>query len=99
MESKRPILLDFKAKNDEALLVALCMNNPELGARKILQMFGLKKALEFMTPRQLRVLFTRFYPRGWQRLMADAKKVIMPNANNSFGVIREQILKFKSCKI
>lgn len=97
--STRPILLDYKPKNDEALLVALCMNNPELAPKQILQMFGLKKAMEFMTPRQLRVLFSRFYPRGWSRLMADAKKVKMPNANNSFGIIREQILKFKSCKI
>ena len=99
LESKRPVLLDFKAKNDEALLVALCMNNPELGPKQILQMFGLKKAFEFMTPRELRVLFKRFHPRSWQRLMTDAKKVKMPNANNSFGIIREQIVKFKPCKI
>lgn len=99
LESKRPILLDYKAKNDEALLVALNINNPELGPKQILQMFGLKKAMEFMTPRELRVLFMRFYPRGWDRLMADAKKVKMPNANSPFEVMREQILKFKSCKI
>lgn len=99
LESKRPILLDYKPKNDEALLVALRVNNPELGAKQILQMFGLKKAMEFMTPRELRVLFTRFYTRGWVRLMTDARKVNLPRADSPFGVIREQILKFKSCKV
>lgn len=99
LESKRPVLLDYKAKNDEALFVALCINNPELGPKQILQMFGLKKAMEFMTPRELRVLFSRFYPRGWQRIMADAKKVKLPNANSPFGAVREQIVKFKVCKI
>ena len=93
------IILDYKAKNDEALLVALCMNNPELGPKQILQMFGLKKAMEFMMPRELRILFAQFYPRGWQRIMADAKKVELPNANSPFGAIREQVLKFKVCKI
>ncbi len=98
LESKRPILLDYKAKNDEALFVALHINNPELGPKQILQMFGLKKAIEFMTPRELRVLFKRFHPRSWQRLMADAKNVKMPNANSPLGVIREQIVKFRACK-
>jgi hypothetical protein len=37
--------------------------------------------------------------RRWTRLMTDSKKVKLPNANNSFGIIREQIIKFKACKI
>jgi hypothetical protein len=99
LESKRPALLDYKAKDDEALLAVLCFNNPELRPKQILQMFGLKKALEFMTPRELRVLFSRFHSRRLQRFMAEIKKVKLPNDNNSFGNFREQILKFKSCKI
>lgn len=99
LKSKRLALLDFKAKNDEALLVALCVNNPELGAKQILQLFGLKKAMEFMTPRELRVLFTRFYSRGWRRIMAYAKNVKLPIANSPFRAVREQVVKFRACKI
>jgi len=95
LESKRPALLDYKAKNDDALLAALIFNNPELGPKQILQMLGLKKALEIVTPRELRVLFSRFHVRSWQRLMADAKKVRLPIPNSPFGVIREQVIKFK----
>lgn len=99
LESKRPPLLDFKAKNDAALLVALCYNNPELGPKQILQLFGLKKALETMTMRELQVLFERFTKRSWTRLLADAKKIKLPIANNPFGKMRVQLVKFKPCKL
>lgn len=99
LESKRPAILDYKAKNDDALLAALCFNNPELGPKQILQMLGLKKALEFVTPRELRVLFSRFHARSWYRLMADAKKVKLPIPNSPFGIMREQISKLKPCKL
>jgi hypothetical protein len=75
LESKRPALLDYKAKSDEPLLAALCLNNPELGCKQMLQMLGLKKALELHTPRELRILFSRIHKCSWYRLMADAKKV------------------------
>lgn len=48
LESKRPLLLDFTASSDKELLAALRVNNPELGARQILGLFGLKKALELV---------------------------------------------------
>jgi hypothetical protein len=84
LESKRPTLLDYKAKNDTALLAALFINNPELGAKQILQMLGLKKAFELYTPRELRALFARFHTRSWYRLMADTKKVKLPVTNSPF---------------
>jgi hypothetical protein len=99
LESKRPALLDYTAKSDEALLAALCINNPELGCKQILQMLGLKKALELNTPRELRVLFARFNKRSWYRLMADAKKVKLPIIGSPFEIVREQITKFKPCKL
>ena len=99
LEIKRPAVLDYKAKSDEALLAALCINNPELGPKQILQMLGLKKALEFVTPRGLRVLFARYHKRSWYRLMADAKKVKFPIPNSPFAVVREQLIKFKPCKL
>lgn len=78
--------------------MGLRVNNPELGPKQILQMFGLKKALECMTPRELRVLFARYHPRSWFRLMADAKKVKLPMASSHFDVVREQIINFKALR-
>jgi hypothetical protein len=99
LESKRPILLDYKAKNDAALFVALCLNNPNISARKILQMFGLKKILEFITPRELKVLFAHFNSRSLQRIMTAANQIKLPKANNPLCSIREKIVEFKPCKL
>jgi hypothetical protein len=86
-------------EKDRALLVALHINNLELGPKQILQMFGLKKAMEFMTPRELRVLFSHYNLRSFQRIMVDAKQIKLPRADSPLGVIREQIVKFKVCKV
>ena len=99
LESKRPALLDYKAKNDAALLAALFINNPELGCKQMLQMLGLKKALELHTSRELRVLFSRAHKRSWYRLMADTKKVKLPIAGSPFETVRTQLIKFKPCKL
>ena len=79
--------------------MALFINKLKLCPKQILQMLGLKKALEIVTPRELRVLFSRFHNRSWQRLMADTKKVKLPIPNSPLGVMREQIINFKPCKL
>jgi hypothetical protein len=79
--------------------VALCLNNPDLRARKILQMFGLKKILEFVTPRELKVLVAHFNSRSLQRIMTAANQIKLPKANNPLCSIREKIVEFKPCKL
>lgn len=98
LESKRSALLDYKPANDKALLTALIMNNHELSTTKILQMFGLKKALESVTMRELRVMF-KHNQRSWYRLTADASKLKLPTSKNIFGLVREHLLKFKTVKL
>lgn len=97
-ESKRSSLLDYKPANDKALLAALIMNNPELSTTKILQMFGLKKALESVTIRELRGMFSQYNQRSWYRLMADVNKTRLPISKNIFGLIREHLVKFNAIK-
>jgi hypothetical protein len=55
VENKRPSLLDYRVTSDIALLAALAFNNPELSAKQVLQLYGLKKAFEIVNPRELRV--------------------------------------------
>lgn len=57
LESKRSILVDYKAKNDKTLLVNLVLNNPDLSIRQILQLFGLKKVLEVVNLKELDICF------------------------------------------
>jgi len=99
LESKRSILSNYKATSNKALLAALVFNNPELKPKQILQMFGLKKILETVTMRELRVIFARHNKRSWYRLVADANKVKLPIAQLPFGIIRKHLNKFKTLRI
>ena len=99
LENKRPILLDYHASSDRALLAALVVNNPKISNKHILQIFGFKKALESSDARELRLILSRFSNRSWYRLIADVNKLKLPTANRPFDVIRECICKFKPLKL
>jgi len=97
VERTRPPLLDFKANNTKSLLVALIFNNPTLSPRRILQLYGMKLALEHMSIRELRTMFGAFNKRSWYRLIADMKNVAIdqqPMSSNPFKVIRNCLEKF-----
>ncbi len=99
IESKRPPLLDYKPVNDKALLADLIFNNPELSPAKILQLFGLKQALNSMSPRELRMMFAKDNQRTWYRLMSDANKIKLPSVQQPLQVIREELAKFKMLRL
>ena len=99
LESKRPPLLDYKATNDKALLAVLIFNNPDLSAKRILQIFGLTKALESMNMRELRGMFAKHNQRGWHRLMDEAKNIKISDAQSPFGIIRERLIKYRHLKL
>jgi len=98
LESKRLALLDYTPKSDKALLVGLIMNNPTASANKIIQLFGLKKALAIVTPRELRSLLAQHNQRSWYRLIADAQSINLPPVNSPFDVIRKQLVSFKALR-
>ena len=95
LESKRPILLDYKAKSDKQLLVDLVFNNPHLAPKQILQLFGLKQAMNIMSLRELRLLLTQQNKRSWYVLMNMANKVKLPIGHDTFGEIRNALEFFK----
>lgn len=70
-----------------------------MGAKQILQMFGFKKALETGTCRELRTMFARYNSRSWYRLIADAKKIKLPDTPSPFVDIRKAVSKFKPLKL
>ncbi len=107
LESKRPALLDYKISSDKGLLTDLILNNPELGSKRILQIYGLAKALQIVNLRELRAMFAGRWrsqtklrrSEDWYRLMANAKGVKLPGIRSPFGAIRDHIAKFKPLKI
>lgn len=99
LESKRPSLLDFKAANDKALLIALIENNPTLNPKCLIQAFGLKKALEVMSIRELRGIFATYHKRGWYRLIKEANEIKLPIPQRPLGTLRRYIEKFKPARL
>ncbi len=99
LESKRSVLLDYKPSNDKSLLTTLIINNPELSPKQILQMFGLKKALESFNARELRAIFSKQSQRSWSRLMTDANKIKLSIPSTPLSILREYLLNSRILKI
>ncbi|HLJ31315.1 MAG TPA: hypothetical protein VKU36_02660, partial [Candidatus Babeliales bacterium] len=98
VERARPPLLDFKTNNTKSLLVALIFNNPNLSPRRILQLYGLKLAFDYISIRELRTMFGAHNKRSWYRLIADMKDATItqqPISSNPFKVIRDCLEAFK----
>lgn len=99
MESRRPALLDYQNNKPKELLADLIINNPTLGPKRTLQLFGLKQAMELVGMREIRVLFNKYTDRSWYRLIADANKIKLPVAKDIFGIIRTHLTEFKPLKL
>ena len=99
MESRRPTLLDYQNGKPKELLADLIINNPTLGPKRTLQLFGLKQAMELIGMREIRVLFNKYTDRSWYRLVADANKIKLPIAKDIFGTIRTHLTQFKPLKL
>ena len=96
LESNRVLFFDYKTNNDKTFLIDLVFNNPELSIKKILQVYGLLKALELMNLRELRAILSKHNKRVFNSFMANNKQVKLPEIQSSFNAIRVQILKFES---
>lgn len=62
-------------------------------------MYGLSKALESITIRELRGMLSKRNQRDWNRLMAEAKEVRFPGIQKPLGIIREHIMKFRTLRL
>ena len=89
--------MDFKTSNTKNLLVTLIFNNPDLSLRRIMQLYGMKMALEHISMRELRTMFGSYNKRSWYRLVADMKDVALTQRStppNPFRVIRDCLEEF-----
>ena len=57
IENKRSPLLDFKGVDDKTFLSKLSFNNPALKPKQAMALFGIKKALDAVTLRELKNFF------------------------------------------
>jgi len=99
LENKRLGIFDVKAKNPQELLADLVINNPKLGVLRILQIFGLKQALDTIGLRELRAMFSKYNQRSWYRLISETKKVKVTRVPSTFKVIKVSLCDFKPLKL
>ena len=99
LAQKRTPLLNYTSTNSKALLSELIINNSDLPPKQIFQLYGLKHALDIMTPRELRVLFKHHNMRSWNRLISEAGRIKAPRVQNVFDVLRVHLEKFKALRI
>lgn len=99
LEKQRPKLLDYKTSCSKALLADLIINNPNLGVKRTIQLFGLKNALDVVAPRELRTMFGEYSTRSWYRLFAEAKNIKLPTTESPFETIRKNLIGFEPLKL
>ena len=99
IENKRSPLLDFKTTDDKTFLSKLSFNNPTLKPKQAMALFGLKKALEATTIRELKNLFGKENQQNWYRFLTEIDAVSLPSKQISLGFIRAHIMQFKPVKL
>ena len=99
IEKNRLPLFDYNANSSKSFLAELIINNPSLGIKKTLQIYGLKQVFNEITPRELRTMFSGYSQRSWYRLISEAKKIHLPISKDPLNVLRENLLDYKPLKL
>lgn len=99
IESKRLTLFDYKPTSPKSLLADLIVQNPHLGLRRVMQLYGLKQVFETVNPRELRSMFGKKSQRSWYRLIAETKDVKLPATVRPFSIIRDSLTRFEPFKL
>lgn len=99
LESKRFSLFDYKPSSPSELLTSIRINNPKLGLKKIVQLYGLKQIFDSVSPRELRPMFEKHSQRSWYRLISEAKGINLPVVKSPFLIIRKNLVDFIPLKL
>lgn len=99
MESRRFSLQNYENGKPQEFLSDLIINNPKLGLKRTLQLFGLKQAMDTINMREIRVMFQGYSDRSWYRLVSDANKIRLPVKKDIFSELRSQLSFYKALKL
>ena len=88
LEKRRSPLLDLKIIDDKALLADLIVNNPDMSPKQIMQVFGMKKALESYSMGELQRMLRKYEARKWISLFKIMKIIKLPAQSSIFRVLR-----------
>lgn len=99
LENKRLPILDSKIENDKAYLADLVFNNPGLSTKRILQAYGLSKALELVSLPELKVILLKNNRKDWSKFMVEMSSIKIHNTANPLLDLKQHISKFRASHI
>lgn len=99
IDQARPTLLDYAPKTPRELLAELTISNPTLSSTRILQLYGLKQALNSLDIRELRAILGNRKPTNWYKFMSVVQKLNLPPCSNPLAILRSHIQDFKPLKL
>lgn len=90
----------YKPKNTKDFLIEIRTMNPKIKLRKLLQMLGLKMAIEEMGIREFRELIKQFGNTNWYRLKRDYSSLIFSQVkSNKILSINNALCNFQPLKL
>lgn len=99
IEHQRSKIFNFKPSNDQALLSALIVYNPQAKPKDILSCVGYKKLLETMTADEIKKLFKKHHGRSWNRMIHIFNNFKLPTNDNAFEIIKKQLQRYKPLQL
>lgn len=93
LESKRFPIFDHKIEDDKAFLVDLVFNNPQLSVKKIIQFYGMTKAIEIIGLQELRYIFSRCMQKNLKQFLFNTKIISNESKNIKLKEIRRLLIK------
>lgn len=99
IEKARPSLLDYQPRNTQSILPDIILNNPAYSSRKQLFLYGMRRAMEDYSMRELRNMLGKDKTRAWYRLVNECSSINLPKSRDVFEVLRKQLTAFKPLRL
>ncbi len=88
-------ILDYKNTRLKDFISTLVLNNSNLSSIKILQIIGLKTAIENFNIREFKQMISKGKDGNWYRFIKQVKELKLPTIKNPLTVLEENLIKFE----
>ena len=98
IEAGFPAVLRYESEPKD-FMSEFAINNPQVGLKKALQMFGLKVLFDTIGVREFREVTKQYGRENWYRLNKELEGFVYPQKPDSFTFLRSAVTEFKPLKM
>lgn len=95
IKKNRIQIIDYKNAGLRDFISTLVLNNSDLSSTKILQIIGLKTAIESFNIREFRQMISKGNDKSWYRFIEQVKELKLPVIKNPLSVLEENLIRFE----